>query len=140
MIAVTDVLRRVVVAAVILPMIACERTPTGPQPELLSPGRWSDGGACLSVSDQGCDLVVGCGHGQFPRPNVGRDGSFAIAGTYRIEAGPIGINPAPPAQFFGAVAGDTLTITVIPTAASLNPASYKLQRTNVIGRCVVPCL
>jgi hypothetical protein len=102
-------------------------------------GRWTNGSACLSIADPLCNLTVGCGHGQFPRPTVGSDGTFDVDGTYRIEVGPIGIDPAPPAHFLGVEAGDTLYLTVVPTAAGLVAASYSLKRTTA-GACSVPCL
>jgi hypothetical protein len=92
------------------------------------------------VAAAGCDLVVGCGHGQFAQPDVRGDGTFAVSGTYRIEAGPISIDPAPPARFSGVVKGHTLTLSVTPGAPSLQPASYVLQLTDGTGKCAVPCL
>jgi hypothetical protein len=103
-------------------------------------GRWTGDGACLSVAIDGCDLVVGCGHGQFAQPDVHADGTFAISGTYRIEVGPISINPAPPAMFSGVLKGQTLTLSVTPSDPSLRPASYMLQLTNDAGTCAVPCV
>jgi hypothetical protein len=44
------------------------------------------------VTDSGCNLAVGCGHGQFPRPTVRADGTFDVDGKYRIEVGPISID------------------------------------------------
>jgi hypothetical protein len=84
-------------------------------------------------------LVVGCGHGQFQRPTLRADGNFEVNGTYRIEAGPISIEPAPPAQFWGLVSGSRLTLTVVPSVASLPSASYSMTLTGT-GTCVVPCL
>lgn len=110
------------------------------QPTSLVAGRWTgDSGVCLSVAEQ-CDLVAGCGHGRFPAPVVSRDGTFAVSGTYRIEAGPISIEPAPPATFSGVLAGDTLTLTVTPADSSMRPAMYVLRPTGGSGRCAVPCV
>jgi hypothetical protein len=92
------------------------------------------------VAVDGCDLVVGCGHGQFPPPVIQADGTFEVTGTYRIEAGPISINPAPPATFSGILRGQTLTLSVTPSDPSLRPASYALQLTNGSGKCAVPCV
>jgi hypothetical protein len=97
-------------------------------------------GACLSVAAAGCDLVVGCGHGQFPSPVVHADGTFEVSGTYRIEVGPISIDPAPPAMFSGVLTGHSLRLTVTPSDPSLRPASYTLQLTNASGKCTVPCV
>ena len=121
-------------------LCACTGTPAGPGETMVPTGRWSGDGACLSVTDEGCDLVVGCGHGQFPRPAVHPDGTYAADGTYRIEAGPISINPAPPAKFSGVLTASTLTVSVVPSDTSLRPASYTLRLTNGSGRCAVPCL
>lgn len=68
------------------------------------------------------------------------DGTFAADGTYRIEAGPIGINPAPPAQFSGILTGSTLRLTVVPSETSLKPATYSVRLTNGSDRCAVRCL
>jgi hypothetical protein len=92
------------------------------------------------VAPEGCDLVVGCGHGQFARPVLQADGKFEIDGTYRIEAGPISINPAPPAIFSGILRGQTLTLSVTPSDPSLRPGSLVLQLTNASGKCAVPCV
>jgi hypothetical protein len=119
---------------------ACTGTPTQPRDTALPTGRWTGDGACLSVAVDGCDLVVGCAHGQFAQPDVHGDGTFEVNGTYRIEAGPISINPAPPATFSGVVKGQTLTLSVMPGDPSLRPASYVLQLTNGRGKCAVPCL
>ena len=80
-------------------LLAC-RNPAAPNEGPLATGRWSGDGACLSVADV-CNLAVGCGHGQFPRPTIRADGTFDVDGTYRIEAGPISIQIAPPAHFSG---------------------------------------
>jgi hypothetical protein len=91
------------------------------------------------VADTNCNLVVGCGHGQFPRPSLRADGSFAVDGTYRIEVGPISIDPAPPAQYLGSVAGSRLMLTVVPTVSSLPAASYSMTLAGT-EKCVVPCV
>jgi len=91
------------------------------------------------VADAGCNLVVGCGHGQFARPSLESNGTFDVDGTYRIEAGPISIDPAPPAHFSGKLTGSTLALSVVPTASGLPPASYTLSPASP-GSCTVPCL
>jgi hypothetical protein len=124
------------VASVLL--LACHNSPTEPNVAPLASGRWTGTGACLSVTANGCNLVIGCGHGQFPRPTVGVDGTFSIGGTYRIEVGPISIEPAPPAQFSGSLAGSRLTLTVSPTPP-LPTATYVLTLTDM-GTCAIPCV
>ncbi len=117
---------------------ACRSTPTGPGGASLPNGRWVGEVGCLSVADTGCDFVAGCGHGRFPKPVIRADGSFDVDGTYRIEAGPVSIDPPPPAHFSGSITGSTLLLTVTPTAP-LPTASYSLRRTTA-GTCVVPCV
>lgn len=125
---------------VCLLVAACAETPTQPRDTTLPPGRWTSDSGCLSVAADGCDLVVGCGHGQFPSPVIHADGTFEVKGTYRIEVGPISINPAPPATFSGILSGQTLTLSVTPSDPSLRQASYVLQLTNGTGKCAVPCV
>jgi hypothetical protein len=119
---------------------ACAETPTQPRDTTLATGRWAGDGACLSVAVDSCDLVVGCGHGQFAQPGIHADGTFEVNGTYRVEVGPISINPAPPAMFSGVLKGQTLMLSVTPGDPSLRPASYVLQLTNGTGKCAVPCV
>jgi hypothetical protein len=134
-------LMRIVAAGLVCLLLdACAATPTQPRDTTLPTGRWTGNSACLSVEVDSCDLVVGCGHGQFRPPSVRADGTFEVSGTYRIEAGPVSINPAPPAIFSGVLRGQTLTLSVTPSDPSLRPASYVLQLTNASGKCAVPCL
>jgi hypothetical protein len=117
-------------------LLGC-RNPAAPHEEPLANGRWTGDGACLSVADT-CNLAVGCGHGQFPRPTVRADGTFDVDGTYRIEVGPISIEPAPPAHFSGVVIGSRLILTVMPSG-SLPRASYSVTPTTA-GTCPIPCV
>jgi hypothetical protein len=132
---------RAAVAALVLALAcrctACRRSPAGPDQPALDIGRWSSDGACLSVTDAGCDLIVGCGHGHFPRPIIRADGTFDVDGTYRIEAGPVSIEPAPPAHFAGSVSGIGLVLTVVPV--SLPKASYGFVRSDS-RPCSILCL
>ena len=120
-------------------LAGCDANPTEPHAGPLANGRWTGNGACLSVADEGCNLAVGCGHGQFPKPTIRADGTFDVDGTYRIEAGPVSINPAPPAHFSGSVNGSTLNLNVNPTIESLRPASYSMMSTTA-GSCPIPCV
>jgi len=133
-------LTRVVAIGFVCVLCCTCTSPTQPRDMNLSTGRWTGSGACLSVAVDGCDLVVGCGHGQFPQPVVRADGTFTVTGTYRIEAGPVSITPAPPATFSGVLTGDTLTLTVTPSDPSLTTGSYVLQLTTASGKCTVPCV
>jgi hypothetical protein len=129
----------VVAGWVFLVFAACAETPAQPRDTTLSTGVWT-GDGCLSVSARdGCDFVVGCGHGHFPVPLVGTDGTFQVDGTYRIEAGPISIDPAPPAKFTGVVSGQTLTLTVAQRDG-LRSVSYVLQLTSASGGCRTSCV
>src|ERR1700687_2202824 len=116
-------------------LLACNRNPVGPSGGPLANGRWAGAAACLAVADTGCNLAVGCGHGQFPRPIIRADDTFDIDGTYRIEVGPISIEPAPPAHFSGVVTGSRLTLNVMPSG-SLPPASYSMTPTTA-GTCPI---
>ena len=136
----TSLTRIVAASLVCLLAAACTEMPTQPRDTTLPTGRWTGDGACLSVAVDGCDLVVGCGHGQFAQPDVHADGTFAVSGTYRIEVGPISINPAPTATFSGVLSGQTLTLSVAPSDPPQRPASYVLQLTNGTGKCSVPCV
>jgi hypothetical protein len=118
-------------------LLACHGSPTGPGEGPLATGRWTGEGACLSV-DAVCNLVVGCGHGQFTRPIIRADGTFDVDGTYRIEIGPVSIDPAPPAHFSGSVTGSRLIVSVMPSG-SLPPASYSMTPT-LSGTCSIPCV
>ena len=133
-------MRLVAIGLVCLVSGTCAGTPSQPRDTTLSTGRWIGDNACLSVAVDGSDLVVGCGHGQFPPPAVHVDGTFEVNGTYRIEVGPISIDPAPPATFSGVLKGETLTLSVAPTDRSIAPASYVLHLTSASGKCAVPCL
>lgn len=126
------------VVLVLCALAACHRSPTEPAETMLANGRWTGEGACLSVTDAGCNLVIGCGHGQFPRPAIRGDGTFDADGTYRIEAGPVSIDPAPAAHFSGTIVGTALTVKVVPSG-SLPPASGTM-RSDVPGPCTVPCV
>jgi hypothetical protein len=119
-------------------LLACEGNPAGPNEGPLATGRWIGDGACLSVADTTCNLAVGCGHGQFPRPTIRADGTFDVDGTYRIEVGPISIEPAPPAHFSGVVTGSRLSLHVVPSG-SLQPATYAMTPTTA-GTCPIPCV
>ena len=129
-----------VVGLICVLSVACTGTPAQPrETTMLSSGTWT-GDGCLSVSArEGCELVVGCGHGQFPQPIVRADGTFDVDGTYRVEAGPVSINPAPPANFSGVLRGPTLTLTVTPSG-STRPLSFVLQLTSASGKCVTACV
>jgi len=70
---------------------------------------------------------------------VGADGTFEVDGTYRIEAGPVSIEPAPPAHFSGSFDGSRLILTVTPTVTSLPAASYSMILSGA-GTCSVPCV
>jgi hypothetical protein len=132
-------LRTVAVGLVCLLPNGCAEMPIQPRDTTLPTGRWTGDGGCLSVAVDGCDLVVGCGHGQFPPPVV-HDGTFEVDGTYRVEVGPVSINRAPPAMFSGVLKGQTLTLSVAPSDPSLRPAFYVFQLTNGTGKCAVPCV
>ena len=132
-------LKPLAIGAFVAALIACTSNLAAPTPGPLASGRWTGDGACLAVTDTSCNLAVGCGHGQFPRPTILADGSFDVDGTYRIEAGPVSIQPAPPAHFSGTLIGARLMLTVMPSG-SLQPASYSMTLSATAGTCPVPCV
>jgi len=73
------------------------------------------------------------------RPTLRADGTFDVDGTYRIEAGPISIEPAPAAHFSGSMSGSRLTLRVVPSVPSLPAATYSMMLTGT-GSCVVRCV
>jgi hypothetical protein len=69
---------------------------------------------------------------------VRSDGTFDVDGTYRIEVGPISLDPPPPAHFSGVLNASRLTVRVTPSS-SPPPASYSMTPTTA-GTCTVPCV
>jgi hypothetical protein len=132
-------MKRLATGLLFVALVACSSNLAGPTEGPLATGRWTGDGACLSVTDTSCNLAVGCGHGVFPRPTIRADGSFDIDGTYRIEAGPVSIQPAPPAHFSGTLIGARLTLNVMPSG-SLQPASYSMTFAATAGTCPIPCV
>jgi hypothetical protein len=126
-------------ALALLGGLACRHGPSEPGETVLTAGRWTGNGACLSVADAGCDFTAGCGHGKFAKPALRSDGTFDVDGTYRIEVGPVSPDPAPPAHFSGSLVRSVLTLKVVPGSASIPPASYTLQP-NSPGSCGVACV
>ena len=126
-------------AAACLVVTACGGSPAGPRPGPLADGRWTANGACLSVAETGCNLTAGCAHGQFPRPTIRDDGTFDVDGTYRIEIGPVSIDPPPPAHFSGSLLGSVLTVTVVPSNG-LPTMTYSLGPSSANGSCGVACV
>lgn len=129
--------------ALYLSMLACHGSPTEPRVHAIADGRWTGDGACLmvrsspNISPYTSTLIAGCGHGEFPTPDIRSDGTFDIDGTFRIEAGPISIDPAPPAHYSGSLTNTTLTLTVVPSAGT--SATYRFH-TDPNGTCAPLCL
>lgn len=130
--------RRVATCLLCWLIAGCSGSPIQPRDAPLTVGVWTDGSVCLTVTVEACELTAGCGHGQFPRPIIRADGTFEASGTYRIEVGPVGVDPAPAAHFSGVVDGATLTLKVVPTGSGLAAATYTMRRGSVPGcpRCV----
>ena len=136
--------RRAAIGLICILLGACSaETPIQPTATMLSAGTWT-GDGCLSVAADACELIVGCGHGRFPVPVVHADGTFQVEGTYRIEAGPVSADQAPPATFSGVIKGQTLTLTLAPHDASglprPNASQFVLQFKGTDGRCVSACV
>jgi hypothetical protein len=124
----------------LLATLACNgSSPTEPRPLTLAIGRWSsEAGQCLFVTASSCTLRAGCGHGEFNRPATLTNGTFEVDGTYRIEVGPVSVDPPPPAHYSGSISGAILTLTVVPSKDA-QPATYIL-RLNGSGNCSPACL
>jgi DNA-binding transcriptional MerR regulator len=121
-------------------LLSCNGNPTEPRTIAFVEGTWSASGACLVVRNTPTfTLVAGCGHGEFPKPEIRGDGTFEIEGTYRIEAGPVSIDPPPPAHYSGSVTNSTITLRVQPSDPKLAPASY-IFRFDPQATCAPRCL
>ncbi len=67
----------------------------------------------LIVQDTAVHLHVGCTFGDVSgRIAVDANGSFDVAGSYRLRAYPIAIGPTLPARFVGHLDGTTLAVSV----------------------------
>jgi hypothetical protein len=129
---------RVAAAVLVVAMLACNGSPTEPRPTTLTTGTWSSQNTCLIVDQSTCTLHAGCGHGEFPRPTTLASGTFEVEGTYRMEVGPVSVDPPPPAHFSGSVNGKILTLTVVPSKDQPT-ASYSLHLGNPV-MCPPLCL
>jgi hypothetical protein len=118
-------------------LVSCHESPVVPSGELLANGRWIGENVCLTVTDTGCTLVAGCGEGAFSRPIIRTNGTFEVDGTYRVQIGPMSLEPAP-AHFTGSVAGSMLILTVVPSGSS-PAATHSMTRAGP-GTCVNPCV
>jgi hypothetical protein len=106
---------RITTFLVCLAMLACHGSPTEPDGTTLPTGTWSNNGTCLIVSESAVELHAGCGHGKFNRPSALVNGTFEVDGTYRVEVGPVSIDPPPPAHYSGSISGSQLTLKVAPS-------------------------
>jgi len=112
---------RITTILVCLAMLACHGSPTESVATTLATGTWSKDGTCLIVNETSVALHAGCGHGQFDRPVTLVNGTFEVDGTYRVEAGPVRIDPPPPAHYSGSIDGSVLTLKVVPSKDSGAP-------------------
>ena len=130
-------MRKALASALVFAALSCGGSPAAPHAGPLADGNWSGSGACVTVADS-CNMIAGCGHGVFPRPTIRDDGTFDVDGTYRIEVGPVSIDPPPPAHFSGSISGSTLTLTVVP-GGSISKATYTMQASATVA-CGVRCV
>lgn len=117
-------------ALILVLLVACGGgSPTAPRPITDNlDGRWAGDNACLDLQHAATStLRVGCGHGTIPPLNFRSDGTFDVDGTYRIEIGPVSIDPPPPAHYSGVLKNSVLTLTVTPSVSSLPQATYRLS-------------
>lgn len=128
---------RLATIAICFSLIACNGSPTEPRTVTIADGIWSGDGACLGVIQKKSTLIVGCGHGEFPTPDLRSDGTFDVDGTYRIEAGPVSIDPPPPAHYSGSLTNATLTLRVAPMSGEAATYHLRLSATATCGpRCL----
>ncbi|HSP16826.1 MAG TPA: MerR family transcriptional regulator [Thermoanaerobaculia bacterium] len=126
-------------------LLACNNGPTEPRAFVIADGRWSGDGACLLVRSSqntfphSITLIAGCGHGEMPLPTVRNDGTFDVDGTYRIEAGPVSINPAPPAHYSGTLTNTELILKVQPSDPAMPAATYRFHM-DPNGTCAPACV
>ena len=79
----------------------------------LAVGTWGGDTAGMIVQDTAVHLHVGCTFGDVAgRIAVDANGSFDVAGSYRLRAYPIAIGPTLPARFVGHLDGTTLAVSV----------------------------
>jgi hypothetical protein len=128
--------------ALCISMIACHGSPTEPRALAIADGRWTGDGACLLVRNANVlphttTLIAGCGHGEFPTPDIRSDGTFDVDGTFRIEAGPVRDEPPPPAHYSGSLTNTTLTLRVVPEGGSATTFRFHMDAS---GTCAPLCL
>jgi hypothetical protein len=98
-----------------------------PTPELV--GLWGGKGISVTVGATGATVEFDCGRGSLDAPlALDGSGNFAIAGTYVAEGGATMQDPPPPrpARYAGAIAGQTMTLTVTLTDDNQEIGTYTL--------------
>ena len=95
---------------------ACGGSPTTPSTPPI--GAWGGDHMSLTVTDTGSHAEFDCAHGEIPNPwVVDSRHAFSLRGTFvRDRGGPILVGEPPdshPADYFGSVTGDTMTLTVM---------------------------
>lgn len=133
---------RLTVVTLCLALMACNGSPTEPQAHAIADGRWSGDGACLLVRNANVfphttTLIAGCGHGEFPTPDIRSDGTFDVDGTFRVEAGPVPIDPPPAAHYSGTLTNTTLTLRVAPSGGTVATFRFHMDPG---GTCTPLCV
>lgn len=95
-------------------------------------GTWGGDRLRVVVDAQGATLQADCADGRIAGPIVvNADGSFVVGGTYeQHKGGPQAVDAAPvsgAARFTGALHGDVLTLSILPSGAKA-AQTFRLQR------------
>src|SRR6266508_4218207 len=105
---------------------ACSGSSTSPSP--LPAGSWGGDHVLMTVAATGTRLEFDCAHGEIPSViGVGRNGEFAVTGTYvREHGGPIRLGEIPdshPAVYSAVIVSSTMTLMIrlTDTNESLGP-------------------
>lgn len=115
-----------------------------PSGTVLSLGSWGGENSGVIVTDSAAHVHVGCTFGDMPgNIPLDSDGRFTIDGSYVLQAYPVQLGPALPAQFSGRVVGRTLTLaiavndTVERKVVALGPITVVYGREPRMGPCPI---
>lgn len=86
----------------------------------------------LEVTAGGANVDFDCAHGEITQKIIpGRDGKFAVNGTYSEEhGGPVreGEDSSQPATYRGAIEGETMTLTIMVSGSDKPVGTFTLTR------------
>src|SRR5689334_21739097 len=96
-------------------------------------GAWGGEHIALEVGEAGARVEFDCAHGTLDEPlALDRSGHFAVRGSFTTETGgPTRRDPggqSRPASYAGALAGSTLTLTIVLTDTNQTVGVFTLTR------------